>query len=88
MQHSFNLSVVPKFTFSQTTYRKTLPANVATERTVLSITSGSGDDELTAPANFPSGITMSLEGTGAAQIVKVTGTPTSSQSRSFIRVSG
>ncbi|WP_372236664.1 putative Ig domain-containing protein [Chlamydia suis] len=80
VQHTFNLSVVPKFTFSQTTYSKTLPANAAADITVLSITSGSGDYELTAPANFPSGITMSLEGTGAAQIVKVTGTPTISQS--------
>ncbi|MEB2694243.1 hypothetical protein QJQ08_00210 [Chlamydia suis] len=49
VQHSFNLSVVPKFTFSQTTYSKTLPANVAADITVLSITSGSGDYELTAP---------------------------------------
>lgn len=80
VQHTFNLSVVPKFTFSQTTYSKTLPANAAADITVLSITSGSGDYELTAPANFSSGITMSLEGTGAAQIVKVTGTPTISQS--------
>lgn len=79
VQSSFVLAVVQKLAFSQTTYSKTLPVNVAVDLTVLSITHGSGDYELIVPTSLPTGLKMSLDGTGVTQTVKLTGTPTGSQ---------